>query len=189
MHVGNLFGKWYIFISCDKLTFNLFWCTVRIKVDIEKLPTKFHIVKAMVFMVVMYRYESWAIKNADHQRIDAFELWCWRRFLRVPWTVRRSNQSIIRKSTLNIYWGDWCWSWSFGHLIPRADSLKRLWCWERLKPGGGDDRGWERWMASLTQWTWIWANSRRWWKIGKPVMLQSMGSQRVGHDCVTEQQQ
>ena len=72
------------------------------------LPTKVHIVKAMIFPGVVYRYENWTIKKAEHQRIDAFELWCWRRFLRVPWTARRSNQSILKESTLNIHWKDRC---------------------------------------------------------------------------------
>ena len=70
------------------------------------LPTKVCLIKAMVFPVVVYGCESWTIKKAEHQRIDAFELWCWRRLLRVPWTARRSNQSILKKSTLNIYWKD-----------------------------------------------------------------------------------
>ena len=70
------------------------------------LPTKVCLVKAMVFPVVMYGCESWTIKKAEHQRIDAFQLWCWRRLLRVPWTARRSNQSIQRKSVLNIHWKD-----------------------------------------------------------------------------------
>ena len=74
------------------------------------LPTKAHLVKAMVFLVVMYRCDSWTIKKAECPRIDAFELWCWRRLLRVPWTARRSNQSILKKSVLNIHWKDWCWS-------------------------------------------------------------------------------
>ena len=70
------------------------------------LPTKVCLVKAMAFPVVMNRYESWTIKKAEHRRIDAFELWCWRRLLRVPWTARRSNQSILKKSVLNILWKD-----------------------------------------------------------------------------------
>ena len=74
------------------------------------LPTKIHIVKAMVFPVVMYRCESWTIKKVDHQRIDAFKLWCWRRLLKVPWTARRSNQSILKEINLNIHWKDWCLS-------------------------------------------------------------------------------
>ena len=74
----------------------------------------------------------------------------------------------------------------FGHLMRRVDSLKRLWCWERLGAGGeGDNRGWDGWMASPTQWTWVWVNSRSWWWTGRPGVLQFMGSQRVGHDWAT----
>ena len=110
-------------------------------------PTKVCLVKAMVFPVVMYGCESWTIKKAEHWRIDAFELWCWKRLLRVPWTARRSNQSIQRKSVLNIHWKDWCWSWNSNTLATwckELTHLKRPWCWERLKVGGeGDDRGWD----------------------------------------------
>ena len=75
----------------------------------------------------------------------------------------------------------------FGHLMERADSLKRPWCWERLKAGGeGDDRGWDGWMESPTRWTWVWVSSTRCWRTGKPGVLQSMGSQRVEHNWVTE---
>ena len=98
------------------------------------LPTKVRIVKAMVFPVVMYGCESWTIKKAEHQRINAFELWCWRRVLRVPWTARRSNQSILKKSTLNIHWKDWCWSWNSNTLATSCKEpthWKKSWCWER----------------------------------------------------------
>ena len=134
--------------------------------------------------------ESWIIKKAECQRIDAFELWCWRRLLRVPWTARRSNQSILKEISpeyslkrlmlkLKLHY--------FGHLMRRTDSLKRPWCWKRLKVGGkGNDRGWDGWMASPTQWTWVWVSSGSWWWTGKPGVLPSMGSQRVGHDWVTE---
>ena len=82
------------------------------------LLAKVCIVKAMVFLVVMYRYESWTdIKKAEHWRIDIFELWCWKRLFRVPWTVRRSNQSILKQSTLNIHWKGCCWSWSSNTLV------------------------------------------------------------------------
>ena len=122
--------------------------------------------------------------------IDAFELWCWRRLLRVPWTARRSNQSILKESVLNIHWKDWCWSWNSNPLAAWCEKLthwKRPWCWERSKVGGeGDDRGWDGWMASPTPWTWVWASSRSWWWTGKPGVLQSIGSQRVGHDWSTE---
>ena len=127
------------------------------------LLTKIRMVKAIVFPVVTYVCESWTIKKTKSQ-IDALELWYWR-LLRVPWTTRRSNQSILRKSILNIHWKDWCWSWSSNTLAAWCEELthwKIPWCWERLKAGGeGDDRGLDEWMASLTQWTWVWANSRR----------------------------
>ena len=121
------------------------------------LLTKVHIVKAMVFPAIIYKYESWTIKKAEHQRISAFELWCWRRLLRVPWTARRSNHS-----TLNIHWKYWCWSQSSNSLATWCEELthwKRPWC-EWLKAGReGDDREWVGWMASPTRWTWVWANS------------------------------
>ena len=130
-------------------------------------------------------------KKTEHWRIDAFELWCWKRHLRVPWTARRSNQSILKEIdpeyslkclVLKLQY--------FGHLMIRADSLEKTWCWERLRVRGeGGDRGWDGWMASLTQWTWFWANSRKKWRTGMPGMLQSVESQRVRHDLTTEQQQ
>ena len=150
---------------------------------------KVRLVKAMVFPVVMYGCESWTIKKAEHRRICAFELCCWRRLLRVPWTARRSNQSILKRSVLGVHWKDWCWSWKSNTLATRCEELthlKRPWCWERLKVGGEDDRGWDGWMASLTQWTWVWVNSESWWWTGRPCMLQSMGSQRVWHNCMTD---
>ena len=111
----------------------------------------------------------------------------------VPWAARRSNQSILRKSVLNIHWKDWCWSWSSNTLATWCKELthwKRPWCWESLKAEGeGGDRGWDGWMVSPTWRTWVWANSGRWWRTGKSGVLQSMGSQRVRHDCGTEQQQ
>ena len=122
---------------------------------------KVHLVKAMVFPVVMYGSESWTVKKAEHRRIDAFELWCWRRFLRVPWTSRRSNQSILKRSVVNIHWKDWCWRWNFNTLATCCEELthwERPWCWERLKAGEGDERGWDGWMASPTQCTWVWVN-------------------------------
>ena len=118
------------------------------------LSTKVHLVKAMVFPVVIYGCESWTIKKGECLRIDAFELWCWSRHLRVPWSTRRSNQSILRRSVLGVHWKDWCWSWNSNTLATwykELTHLKRLWCWERLKAGGeGDDRGWDGWMASPT---------------------------------------
>ena len=149
------------------------------------LPTKVRLVKAIVLWC-----KSWTIKKAEHRRIDAFELWCWRRLLRVPWTARRSNQSILREISpeysleglmlkLKLQY--------FDHLMQITDWLEKTLCWERLKAGGeGDDRGWNGWMASVTRWKRIWASSRSWWWTGKPGVLQSVGSQRVGHDWVTE---
>ena len=156
------------------------------------LPTKVNLVKAVVFLVVLYGYESCTIKKAEHQRIDAFKLWYWGRLLRIPWTARRSNQSILKEINLNIHWKDWCWSWNSNSLATWYEDLthlKRPWFWERLKAGEeGDDRGWDGWMASLTQWTWVWANSGRWWRIGKPGVLQSMGSQKASYNLVIEEQ-
>ena len=153
-------------------------------------PTKVCLVKAMVFLVVMYGCECWTTKKDECQRIDAFELWCWRKLLRVPWTARRSNQSILKESVLNIHWKDWCWSWSSNTLATWCEELthwRRPWCWERLKARGeGENRGWDGWMASPTWWTWTGASSGSWWWTGKPGLLQSMGSQRVGHDWATE---
>ena len=154
------------------------------------LPTKVHLVKAMVFPVVMYGCESWIIKKAERRRMDASELWCWRRLLRVPWTARRPNQSILKEISpeysleglmleLKLQY--------LGQLMWRTDSLEKTQCWERLKAGGeGGHREWDGRMALLTQWTWAWVNSRSWWWTGKPGVLQSMGLQRVGHNWVTE---
>ena len=123
------------------------------------LPTKVRLVKAMVFPVVMYGCESWTMKKAESRRIDAFQLWCWRRLLRVTWIARRSNQTILKEINLEYYWKDCCWSWSYNTLATWCEELtqwKRPWCWARLKAGGeGDNRGWDGWMVSLTQWTWV----------------------------------
>ena len=114
------------------------------------LPTKICLVKVMVFPVVIYGCESWTIKKADHQRIDAFKLWCWKRLLRVPWIAKRSNQSVIKEINPE---------YSLEELKQMQRELthwKRPWGWERLRAGGeGTDRGWDGWMASLTQWTWV----------------------------------
>ena len=149
------------------------------------LPVKVCLVKAMVFPVVMYGCESWTIKKAN-----AFELWCWRRFLRVPWTERRSNQSILKEISPEYSLEGLMLKQKlqyFSYLMRRTDSLEKTLSWERLKVGGeGDNRGWDGWMASLTQWTWVWASCRSWWWTGRPSTLQSMGSHRVGHDWATE---
>ena len=109
------------------------------------LPTKVHLVKAMVFPVVMYGYESWTVKTAEHQRIDAFELWCWRRLLRVPWTARRPNQSILKETSPGCSLEGLMLKMKlqyFGHLKRRVDSLEKTLMWEGLGAGGeGDTRG------------------------------------------------
>ena len=226
------------------------------------LLTKACLVKAMVFPVVMYGCESWTLKKAERERIDAFELWCWRRLLRVPWTAGRSNQSILKEISpeysleglmlkLKLQYFGWVNEWSrsvvsdssnpmdcsppgstvhgilqarilewlaisfsWGSSQPRDQThvsclagrcfnlwatntlaswckelthLKRPWCWKRLKAGGeADDRGWDGWMTSPTQWTWVWVNSGGWWWTGKPGVLQSMELQRVRHHWATE---
>ena len=128
---------------------------------------------------------SWTIKKVEQQRIGVFELWCWISLLREE--IKSVNP---RKSTLNIHWKDWWWSWSSNILASWCEELthwKRPWCWERLKARGEwDNRGWDGWMASLTQWTWVWASSGSWWWMGKPGMLQHMGSWRVGHNWETK---
>ena len=154
------------------------------------LSTNVRLVKAMVFPVVMYGCKSWTIKKAERQRIDAFELWCWRRLLRVPWITRTSNQSMLKEISpkysleglmlkLKLQY--------FGHLVWRADWFEKTLMLGKVEGGRrGGDRERDGWMASLTQWTWVWVSSRSWWWTGRPGVLQSMGTQRVGHDWVTE---
>ena len=125
------------------------------------LPTKVHLIKAMVFPVVMYGCESWTIKKAERQRIDVFELWYWRRLLRVPCTARRSHQSILKEISPEYSLEGLILQLKFqyfGHLMLRTARWKRPSCWEILKAGEGDDRGWDGWMASPIQWTWIWVS-------------------------------
>ena len=154
------------------------------------LPRKVHLVKAMVFPVVMYGCESWPVKKAERWIIDAFVLWFWRRFLRVLWTARRSNQSILKEISPRCSLEGLMIKLKLQYLATSCEELthwKRLWCWEGLGAGGErEDRGWDGWMASLTQWMWVWVNSGSWWWTGRPGMLQFVGSQRVGHDWATE---
>ena len=139
---------------------------------------KGHIVKAMVFPVVMYGCESWTIKKDEHQRIETFKLWCWR-LLRVPWTARRSNQSILKESTLNIHWKDWCCEAEapiFSLLLMRSmNSLDKTLILGKIKGRRRGNTGQDDWMASPTQWTWVWASSGRWWRTGNPGVLQLWG--------------
>ena len=142
-----------------------------------------------IIPVVMYGCESWTIKKAEHQRIDAFELWCWRRLLRVPWTARRYNQSILKEISpeysleglmlkLKLQY--------FGHMMRRTDSLEKTLMLGKIE---GRRRGWQRmrWLDGIINlMDWVWVNSGSWWRTGKPGLLQSMGSQRVGHNWVAE---
>ena len=154
------------------------------------LPTKVHLVKAMVFPVVMYGCERWTIKKAESQRIDAFELWCWRRLLRVPWAARRSNQGIVNEISPECSLEGLMLKLKFqyfGHLMWRGDSFEKTLMLGKIEGRRRrDDKGWDSWMASLTQWSWVWVNSGSWWWTGRPGMLWSMGSQRVGHKWATE---
>ena len=154
------------------------------------LPTKVCLVKAMVFPVVMYGCESWTIKKAEHRRIDTFELWCWRRLSSVLWTAGRSSQCILKEISpeysleglilkLKLQY--------FGHLLQRIDSLDITLMLGKTE--GRRRRGWQRmngWIASLTQWTWVWASSGSWCWTGKLDILQSVESQRVRHNWETE---
>ena len=146
------------------------------------LPKKVCLVKAMVFPVGMYGCESWTIKKAEHRRTDTFELWCWGRLLKAPWTEKRSHQSIRKEINPEYSLKNWWWrsSNTLATWCEEPTHWKRPWCSERLRVRGeGNNRRWDGWLSSSNQWTWVWAGSRRWWRTGKPGVLQSMGSQRV----------
>ena len=129
--------------------------------------TKVHLVKAVVFPVIMYRYVwiCWTIKKTEHRRTDAFQLWCWRRLLRVPWTAQTSNESILKQINPEYSLKELMLKLKlqyFGHLMQRTDSLEKTLMLGNIEVRRRrDDRGWNGWMTSPTQWTWIWANSRR----------------------------
>ena len=154
------------------------------------LPANVHLVKAMVFPIVMCGCESWTEKKAELWRIDAFELWCWRRLLRVPWSARWSNWFILKEISPEYSSEGLMLKWNSNTLATWCKELthwKRPWCWETVKAGGeGDERGWDGWMASPSGWTWVWVGSGGWWWTGNPGMLQSMESQRVGRDSVSQ---
>ena len=156
------------------------------------LLTKVRIVKAMVFPVVMYGCESWTIKKTEHWRIDTFVLWRWRRLLRVPWTARRSNQSILKEINpeysleglmlkLKLQY--------FGHLMWRTDSLEMILMLGKID--GWRRRGWQRmrWLDGITDSMDMSLNNGRWWRTGKPGVLQFIGLQRVRHNLATVKQQ
>ena len=152
-------------------------------------PTKVCLAKAMDFSLVMCGYESWTVKKAKHQRIDGFELQCWTRPLRVPWTARKSNQSILKEISprcsleglmlkLKLQY--------FGHLMWRADSFEKTLMLGKIE---GRKRGWQRmrWLkTSLNPWTWDWVDSECWWWTGRPGLVQFMRLQRAGYNWETE---
>ena len=151
------------------------------------MSTKVHLIKAIVFPVVMYGCESWTIKKSECRRIDAFELWCWTESpldcRKIQPVHSKGNQSwvFIERSDVEAE------TPYFGRLMQRTDSFEKtlmLGWMESVRRRG--DRGWDGWMASLIQWRWVWVNSGSWWWTGRPGVLQSMRSQRVGHDWVTE---
>ena len=157
------------------------------------LPTKVHLVKAMVFLVVMCGYESWTIKKAEHQRTDVFELWCWRRLLRVPWTTRRSNPSILKEISPEYLLEGLMLKMKlqyFGHPMGRADSLEKTLMLGKIEVRRRRGQQRMRWLDGITD-----SMNRKLSKLqeivktGEPGMLQSMGSRRVRHKLATGQQQ
>ena len=137
------------------------------------LLMKDHIVKAIAFPVVMYRCKSWTIKKAEHWRIDAFEMQCWRRFLRVPWTARLNQSILLEINPEYSVWGQMLKLQYSGHLMGKVDSLEKILMLGKIEGRRGRERKRIRWgwMASLTQWTWVWVGSRSWWWTWRPGML------------------
>ena len=154
------------------------------------MPTKLHLIKTMVFPVFMYGWENWSVRKAECWKLDAFKLWCWRRFLRVPWTARRYNQSILKEISPGCLLEGLVLKLklqNFGHLMQSVDSLEKTLVLGGI--GGRRKRGRERtrWLDGITTWyTWVWVNSRIWWWTGRPGVLRFMRSQRVRHDWATE---
>ena len=154
------------------------------------LLAKVHLIKAMVFAINMYGYENCSTKRIEHWRIDVFELWCQRRLSRVPWTARRSNQPTIKEISpeypleglelkLKLQY--------FGYLILRTDSLEKTLRWGKIESKRRQGRQRMRWLdGNSDSMIWVWISSGSWWWTGNPGVLQSIGLQRVRHDCVTE---
>ena len=194
---GETWKQWQTLFSCAPISLWMVTAAMKLKdaCSLEEnldsilkrrnitLLTNACMVKAMLFPVVMYGCESWSIKTAECQRIDAFELWCRRRLLRVPWTARRSNKSILKEISpeysmeglmlkLKLQY--------FGHLMQRTGSLDKTLMLGKIEGRRRRGwRGWDGWMASPTWWTWVWVGSRSWWWTGSSDVLQSMGSRRV----------
>ena len=154
------------------------------------LPTKVCLVKAMIFPEVMYGCESWTVKKAEHQILMLLNCGVGEDSWESLGLQGDPTSPFWRRSALGVHWKDWCWSWNSNTLATSCEELtlwKGPWCCERLGAGGeGDDRGWDGWMASPTQCTWVWVNSGSWWWKGRPGLLWFMGLQRVGQDWVTE---
>ena len=154
------------------------------------LLAKVHLIKAMVFAINMYGYENCSTKRIEHWRIDVFELWCQRRLSRVPWTARRSNQPTIKEISpeypleglelkLKLQY--------FGYLILRTDSLEKTLMWGKIESKRRQGRQRMRWLdGNSDSMIWVWISSGSWWWTGNPGVLQSIGLQRVRHNCVTE---
>ena len=153
------------------------------------LPTNIHLVKAVFSSSYVWMWD-WTIKKAERRRVDAFEVWCWRRLLRVLWTARRSNQSILKEISPEYSLEALMLKLKhqyLGHLMWRTDSLEKTLTLRKIE--GGRRRGQQRmrWLDGITtRWTWVWVGSRSWWWTGKPSVLPSMGSQRVRHNWETE---
>ena len=155
------------------------------------LSTDVHVVKAMLFPIIMYGCESWTIKKAEHWRIDAFELWCWRRLLRVPWTAMRSSQFILKEVTYDCSLEGLMLKLKlqyFGNLMWRTDSLENTLMLGKIEGKWRRERQRMRWLDSITESMDKNLNQFQEWRTGKPGVLQSMGSQRVRHSLATEQQ-
>ena len=154
------------------------------------LPTKVHLVKAMVFPVLMYWCESWTVRKAEHRRIDTFELWCWRRLLRVPWTARRSNQSILKEISPGCSWKILILKLKlqyFGHLMGRADSFEKTLMLGKVESRRRRGRQRRRWLDGITNsMTWVSVDYGSWWWTGRLGVLRLMGLQSVRHDWATE---
>ena len=145
----------------------------------NKGPSSYGFSSSHVWIWELDHKEGWVLKN-----------WCFRTVVLKTPESPLDFQSILKEINTDIHWKDWCWSSNtLATWCEEQTDWKRPWCWKRLRAGGeGGDRGWDGWMLSSTQWTWVWANSRRQWRAGKPGVLQPMESQRVGQDGATEQQ-
>ena len=141
---------------------------------------------SLAFSMIQHMFAIWPGSSA----FSKTSLNMWKFMVHILLKPGLENFEHKRRLVLGVHWRDWCWSWNSNTLATWCQELthwKRPWCWERLRAGGeGDDRGWDGWMASPTQWTWVWVNSGSWWWTGRPDVLWFMGLQRVGHDWATE---